>query len=129
MVGARSVKMDAKVPALQRRMVSPGSAIRTSSLVIPDGHIVRVDVQTVVLYAGAKTGILQTLMPAAEEEIAVELVIQMDHAVVPAILCQDVDALVVTAELVRAMEILVIVTSELSTATGLVLWQYVHTAM
>ena len=69
------------------------------------------------------------MMSAAEEEIAVELVIQMDHAVVPAILCQDVDALVVTAELVRAMEILVIVTSELSTATGLVLWQYVHTAM
>ena len=49
------------------------------------------------------------MMSAAEEEIAVELVIQMEYAVVPAILCQDVDALMITAELVRAMEILVIV--------------------
>jgi hypothetical protein len=57
----------------------------------------------------------------------VELVIQMEHVVVPAILCQDVDALMITAELVRAMEILVIVTRELSTATGVV-WGYVQPA-
>jgi hypothetical protein len=62
-------------------------------------------------------------------EIAVELVIQMEYAVVPAILCQDVDALMITAELVRAMEILVIVTRELSTATGVVFWEYVHPVM
>jgi hypothetical protein len=63
-------------------------------------------------------------------EIAVQLVIQMEYAVVmTAILCQDVDALMTTAELVRAMEILVIVTSELSTATGVVFWEYVHPVM
>jgi hypothetical protein len=61
-------------------------------------------------------------------EIAVQLVIQMEYAVVmTAILCQDVDALITTAELVRAMEILVIVTSELSTATEPV-WGYVQPA-
>jgi hypothetical protein len=54
----------------------------------------------------------------------------MEYAVVmTAILCQDVDALMTTAELVRAMEILVIVTSELSTATGVVFWEYVHPVM
>jgi hypothetical protein len=46
-------------------MVSPGSAISQGiSLVIPDGHIVQVDVQTVVLGAGAETGMLQTMMSA-----------------------------------------------------------------
>jgi hypothetical protein len=111
-------------------MVSPGSAIsQGSSLVIPGGHIVRVDVQTVVLNAGAETGMLQTLMSAAEEEIAVELVIQMDYVVVPAILYQDVHALLITAELVRAMEMNVVVARELSTATGVVFWEYVHPAM
>jgi hypothetical protein len=112
-------------------MVSPGSAIsQGSSLVIPDGHIVRVDVQTVVLNAGAKTGILQTTLTAAhQDKIAVELV-QMLDALVAAILYQHVHALLITtAELVRAMEILVIVTSELSTATGLVFWGYVPAVM
>jgi hypothetical protein len=37
-------------------MVSPGSAIsQGSSLVIPDGHIGRLELQTVVLNAGAET--------------------------------------------------------------------------
>lgn len=105
-------------------MVSPGSAISQGiSLVIPGGHIVRVDVQTVVLNAGAKCGMLQTLMSAVEEEeIAVELVIQMEYAVVPAILYQDVRAPPITAELVRAMEMNVVVVRKLITATGLVLW-------
>jgi hypothetical protein len=119
------------VPALQRGMVSPGSAIsQGSSLVIPDGDIVRVDVQTVVLNAGAETGMLQMMMSAVVlMEIAVELVIQMEHAVVPAILYQDVDALMITAELVRAMEILVIVARELSTAMEPVLLGYVPAVM
>ena len=70
------------------------------------------------------------MMSAVEEEIAVQLVIQMEYAVVmTAILCQDVDALMITAELVRVMEIHVIVTRELSTATGVVFWGYVPAVM
>jgi hypothetical protein len=53
----------------------------------------------------------------------------MEHAVVPAILYQDVDALMITAELVRAMEIDVIVTRELSTAMEPVLLGYVPAVM
>jgi hypothetical protein len=50
----------AELSALQQMVEqSPGTAIsQGSSLVIPDGCIVRVDVQTVVLGAGAKTGML-----------------------------------------------------------------------
>jgi hypothetical protein len=122
---ARSVRT-AELSALQQiAEQSPGTAINRQgiSLVTPDGHIVRVDVQTVViLYAGVKTFMLQTLMSAAQEEIAVELVIQMDTAVVPAILYRDVYALTITAESVRAMEMNVLVIKKLSTATEPVFW-------
>ena len=59
-IDARSVMATAELPALQQMVEqSPGTAIsQGSSLVIPDGHIVRLVVQTVVLGAGAKTGML-----------------------------------------------------------------------
>jgi membrane glycosyltransferase len=59
-IDARSVMATAELSALQQMVEqSPGTAIsQGSSLVIPDGCIVRVDVQTVVLGAGAKTGML-----------------------------------------------------------------------
>lgn len=59
-IDARSVRATVELPALQQMVEqSPGTAIsQGSSLVIPDGHIVRVDVQTVVLNAGAETGII-----------------------------------------------------------------------
>jgi hypothetical protein len=59
-IDARSVRANAELPAPQQIVEqSPGTAMsQGSSLVIPDGHIVRVDVQTVVLNAGAKAGML-----------------------------------------------------------------------
>jgi hypothetical protein len=90
-------------------MVSPGSAMSQGiSLVIPDGHIVRLDVQTVVLGAGVETGIvLMMLIAVLVVQIAKGLLALMGVVLLPVILFRV--AYQIVAESVRAMEIHVIV--------------------